>query len=186
MFKFTIFITFEYCWTTCPQSLSFHSKQELNSLPLLSTHREATRISWLRTRVPGEGKEPHVKIWPRGFASIFLCWKREPLLLDHTFRGTDKRRQKPGQSQWPNQHPKWPSHLRVSFRKPQQLTPCLLFRCQVESDSLRSHELQHVRLSCPSISPGVCSNSCPLSWWCPSTISSSSPPSLSAFNLSQL
>ena len=25
--------------------------------------------------------------------------------------------------------------------------------------------LQHVRLPCPSLSPGVCSNSCPLSWW---------------------
>ena len=25
---------------------------------------------------------------------------------------------------------------------------------------------QHSRLSCPSPSPRVCSNSCPLSWWC--------------------
>ena len=28
-------------------------------------------------------------------------------------------------------------------------------------------------LLCPSLSPGVCSNSCPLSWWCHPTISSS-------------
>ena len=35
------------------------------------------------------------------------------------------------------------------------------------------HGLQHVRLRCPSLSPGVCSNSCPLSWWCHPTISSS-------------
>ena len=34
------------------------------------------------------------------------------------------------------------------------------------SNSLRPHELQHVRLPCPSPSPGVCSNSCPLSQWC--------------------
>ena len=27
------------------------------------------------------------------------------------------------------------------------------------SDSLRPHELQHLRLTCPSLSPGVCSNS---------------------------
>ena len=30
--------------------------------------------------------------------------------------------------------------------------------------------------SCPSLSPGVCSNSCPLSWWCHPTISSSVAP----------
>ena len=35
------------------------------------------------------------------------------------------------------------------------------------------HKLQHSRLPCPSPSPGVCSNSCPLSRWCHPTISSS-------------
>ena len=33
--------------------------------------------------------------------------------------------------------------------------------------------LQHTRLPCPSLTPGVCSNSCPLSWWCHPTISCS-------------
>ena len=33
--------------------------------------------------------------------------------------------------------------------------------------------LQHIRLPCPSLSPGVCSNSCPLSQWCHPIISSS-------------
>ena len=32
------------------------------------------------------------------------------------------------------------------------------------SNSLQSHELQHARLPCPSLSPRVCSNSCPLRW----------------------
>ena len=32
---------------------------------------------------------------------------------------------------------------------------------------------QHARLLCPSPSPGACSNSCPFSWWCHPTISSS-------------
>ena len=36
-----------------------------------------------------------------------------------------------------------------------------------------THGLQHVRLPCPSLSPGVCSDSSPLSWWCYLTISSS-------------
>ena len=35
---------------------------------------------------------------------------------------------------------------------------------------------QHIRLSSPSLSPGVCSNSCPLSSWCHPTISSSVSP----------
>ena len=43
-------------------------------------------------------------------------------------------------------------------------------------NSLQSHGLQHTRLPCPSLSPGVCSNSCPLSWWCYLTISSSAAP----------
>ena len=41
------------------------------------------------------------------------------------------------------------------------------------SDSLQPHGLQHTRLPCPSLSPRVCSNSCPLSRWCHPTISSS-------------
>jgi len=41
------------------------------------------------------------------------------------------------------------------------------------SDSLRPHGLQHSRPPCPSPTPGVYSNSCPLNWWCHATISSS-------------
>ena len=44
------------------------------------------------------------------------------------------------------------------------------------SDSLRPHGLQHARPPCPTLSPVVCSNSCPLSWWCHPTISSSVVP----------
>ena len=38
------------------------------------------------------------------------------------------------------------------------------------SDSLQPHGLQHARPPCSSLSPRVCSNSCPLSWWCYLTI----------------
>ena len=38
------------------------------------------------------------------------------------------------------------------------------------------HGLQHARLPCPSPSPGACSNSCPLSWWCHPIVSSSVVP----------
>ena len=44
------------------------------------------------------------------------------------------------------------------------------------SGSLQPHELQHTRLPCPSLSPRVCSNSCPLSQWFYLTIYSSVAP----------
>ena len=47
------------------------------------------------------------------------------------------------------------------------------FSCSVVSDSLWPCGLQHARLPCPSPTPGACSNSCPLSWWCHPAISSS-------------
>ena len=43
------------------------------------------------------------------------------------------------------------------------------------SDSLRPNGLKHTRLPCPSSTPGVYSNSCPLSQWWQPTISSSVP-----------
>ena len=41
------------------------------------------------------------------------------------------------------------------------------------SDSLWPHESQHARPPCPSPTPGVHPNSCPLNWWCHPAISSS-------------
>ena len=43
------------------------------------------------------------------------------------------------------------------------------------SNFLQPHGLQHARLPCPSLSPGVCANSCSLSQWCHPTISSCCP-----------
>ena len=66
------------------------------------------------------------------------------------------------------------------------------FSRSVVSDSLRSHELQHARPPCPSPTPGVHSNSCPLSQWCHPTVSSSvssclqSFPASGSFPMSQL
>ena len=52
----------------------------------------------------------------------------------------------------------------------------LLFGCPVMSGSLWPHGLQHTRLPCPSLTPRVCSVSCPLSQWSHPTISSSVTP----------
>ena len=69
------------------------------------------------------------------------------------------------------------------------------FSCSVVSDSLRPHESQHTRPPCPSPTPGVHSNSRPLSRWCHPAISSSvvpfsscrqSLPASESFPMSQL
>ena len=49
----------------------------------------------------------------------------------------------------------------------------LLFSHYVVSNSLGSHGSQSTRFPCPSLSPGICSNSCPLSQWCYLAITSS-------------
>ena len=50
------------------------------------------------------------------------------------------------------------------------------FSRSVMSNSLRPHESQHARPPCSSPTPGVHSNSCPLSRWCHAAISSSVVP----------
>ena len=68
------------------------------------------------------------------------------------------------------------------------------FSCSVVSDSLWPHGLQHARPPCPSPTPGVYPNSCPLSRWCHPTISFSvihfscpqSFPASGSFQMSQL
>ena len=47
------------------------------------------------------------------------------------------------------------------------------FSCSVMSNSLQPHGLQYSRLPCPSPTPRIYPNSCPLSRWCHPTISSS-------------
>ena len=42
--------------------------------------------------------------------------------------------------------------------------------------TLQPHGLQHARPPCPTPNPRVYTNSCPLSWWCHPTISSSIVP----------
>ena len=69
------------------------------------------------------------------------------------------------------------------------------FSRSVMFNFLWPHGLQHTRLPCPSPTAGVCPNSCPLSWWCHPTISSSvipfsscpqSSPTSGSFQMSQL
>ena len=48
--------------------------------------------------------------------------------------------------------------------------------CDPMDCSMPSFPVLHVKFSCPSLSPGFCSNSCPLSQWCHPIISSSVVP----------
>ena len=65
------------------------------------------------------------------------------------------------------------SHCGKKWRPPPTPMLLLVLSHSVMSDSLWPHGLQHSRLHSPSLSPGVSSNSCPSSWWCHPTISSS-------------
>ena len=82
----------------------------------------------------------------------------------------------------------WMNHLKPIFSSVQ-------FSHSVMSNSLWHHESQHTRPPCPSLTPGVHSDSCPLSWWCHPAISSSvvpfsscpqSLPASESFPMSQL
>ena len=61
----------------------------------------------------------------------------------------------------------------MALRMVQSAFSSVQFSHSVMSHSLRPHEPQHARPPCPSPTPGVYPNSCPLSWWCHPTISSS-------------
>ena len=75
------------------------------------------------------------------------------------------------------------------------LVSSIQFSHSVVSNSLQHHGLQHTRPPCPSPTPGVYTNSCPLRCWCHPTISSSvipfssrlqSFPASGSFQMSQL
>ena len=68
-------------------------------------------------------------------------------------------------------------HRQEHWRKPILIIiSSVQFRCSVVSNSLRPHESQHARPPCPSPTPRVHPNPCPLSQWCHPTILSSVVP----------
>ena len=67
-------------------------------------------------------------------------------------------------------------HWEKPFSTADNTASTVQFSRSVVFDSLQPHGLQHTRIPCPSPTPGAYSNSCPSSWWCHSTISSSVNP----------
>ena len=82
-------------------------------------------------------------------------------------------------------------HIWFTFSSVQSLSS-VQFSCSLVSDSSRPNEPQHARHPCPSPTPRVHPNPCPLTWWChPShpLSSSSCPqsfPASGSFQMSQL
>ena len=95
-----------------------------------------------------------------------------------------KRRRRVGKTWWVgcgHSRQEWKDLGETDSERPWGLhSYCLIhivqFSCSVMSDSLRPHGLQHARLPCPPPIPRACSNSCPLNWWCHTTISFSIVP----------
>ena len=89
----------------------------------------------------------------------------------------------------------WLMHVLLSVLLHQWEFSLVQFSHSVVSGYLRPHELQHSRPPCPSPTPGVHLNPCPLSQWCHPTITSSvvpfssclqSFPASGSFQISQL
>ena len=68
------------------------------------------------------------------------------------------------------------TNFATELEKNRYYLPSVQFSHSVMYDSLQHHGLWHARLLWPSSTPGTCSNSCPPSWWCHPTISSSVVP----------
>ena len=79
-------------------------------------------------------------------------------------------------------HSKWQVHFNTRRLLPETKGLTIEFHFSQFSSvaqscpTLRPHESQHARRPCPSPTPGVHPNPCPLSWWCHPTISSSVVP----------
>ena len=100
-----------------------------------------------------------------------MLWK-----LSHNYRGEKK-------VLWNDFHPWMPSIKKqclsqtlAALKLSVHFVWVSLFCLSVVSTSLWPHGLQDARFRCPSLSPRVCSHSCPLSQWCHPIISSSVVP----------
>ena len=94
-------------------------------------------------------------------------WQPTPVFLPAEFHG---QKNLVGCSPWGHKESDMTELLTVFQNK--WLTSVQFCR-SVMSDSFRPHGLQHARPPCPPPTPRACSYSCPLSWWCHPTISSS-------------
>ena len=142
------------------------------SLPWFSVHGIfQARINWSRLPFPSLGK-----------SSLPRDWTQVSCLAGRFFTETNQK------SPFGTQERSWRLECVLYRQSAQEFYRVLLcfkiissvqFSCSVVSNSLRPHGLPHARPPCPSPTPRVYSDPCPLSWWCHPTISSSVIPSTS-------
>ena len=105
--------------------------------------------------------------WVSGAAHrIFM---QHPALVDapHMWNGISLTRNWTSAPSITRQIPShWPTLLFGYEHFPSYMFGNVLFSHSVMSDASWPHGLQHTGFPCPSPSPRVCSNSCPLSQWC--------------------
>ena len=162
---------------------------KLNSLDI--------QAPWLPCLQPGDesrfGEWPHCRREKKGMW-LDSRWTRQNYSPEPSQDwAPEGRRGSPGGIQ--GSQGRMPRQGFLSDSSEQRQDSSVQFSHSVMSDPLQTHELQHVRPPCPSPTPGVYPNSCPLSWWCHPTISSSvipfsscpqSFPASGSFQMSQL
>ena len=117
--------------------------------------------------------------WPRTSGPETTRWWSHCVYFLLHISQTWKHQRAQIEKKFPQQKPEFSSQ-RISKGAPYPDTKhfsSVQFSHSVVSNSLRAHELPHTTLPCPSPTSGVDSNSCPSSWWCHPTISSSVVPS---------
>ena len=103
-------------------------------------------------------------------------WSTQCLILHLEFPSAGVDGQQPQQHRVQSLQRQMVKALLLLFSSWHMLFSSVQFSHSVVSNSLRPHGLQHIRLPCPSPTPGVHSNSCPFSQRCHPTISSSVVP----------
>ena len=118
--------------------------------------------------IPGNGKAKASCLRKPWGLVLHQSWSRE---LIRELGKMDRKALIPGFRWW--NIIKVESHVFPTDQFYHDTTISLLFSRSAVSDSLWPPGLRRTRLPCPSLSPGVCSDSCPLGQWCHPTISSS-------------
>ena len=103
-------------------------------------------------------------LWLREVFEIIFCYHWKLIKLK---RRINKNRFLSSYFNFPSAH----NNLKVTTLT--KVNMMFLFSHSDGSDCLQPHGLQHASIPCLPPSPGACSNSCPLSWWCHPTIWSS-------------
>ena len=135
----------------------------------------------LQTNLPGTAPWAKLQNWPDGEPPA-LGWHRPAVSIltrNRPLHHTCTKHSSPEcWTMTPSLQANWTLHLPLPSSTLTQAYLIIGCCCSVTKSCPTLCDLmeEHVRLLCPPLCPGVCSNSCPLSWWCYLTMSSSVAP----------